>query len=67
MASDAIVPLKHPRKAIAKILGVQIGQEAQLSQVDAEDWGLLISHLSSGPQDSAVASQHESYVRLNLA
>ena len=50
------------RQRLVELLGLQGGQEAEPAQIHAEHGPLVVAHLMRGPQDRAVAAEHDRQV-----
>ena len=50
------------RKTSPQFVGAEVGQEAELAEVDAEHRRLAIAHLPGGPEDGPVAAEHQGQV-----
>src|SRR5205814_6959768 len=56
---DAVLAAGDGRETVAQLGRAEVGEEAELAQVDAEDGRLPVAHLAGGPQNGAVAAEDE--------
>ena len=62
MAGDAVLAARYAGETVAQLGGAEVGEKAELAEIDAEDGRLLIAHLPGGAQDGAVAAEDEGKV-----
>src|SRR5262249_14170754 len=67
VARDAVLSLDDAWQALAQLFRTKIGEKAELAEIDAEDRGLLITHLPCRAEDRAVAAQNQGKVGMDLA
>ena len=59
MAGDAVFAAGDAGETVAQLGGAEVGEEAELAEVDAEDGRLAVAHLAGGAEDGAVAAEDE--------
>ena len=62
MAGDAVFAAGDAGEAVAQLVGAEVGEKAELAEIDAEDGRLVIAHLAGGAEDGAVAAEDEGEV-----
>ena len=62
VVGDAVFAAGDAGETGAELVGAEVGEEAELTEVDAEDGRLAITHLAGGAEDGAVAAEHEDQV-----
>src|SRR5262249_45989603 len=60
MPRHRIFAADDARQQLPAFLKPQIGEKAELPEIDAEHWTLPVSHLPRRSQDGAVAAEHQS-------
>ena len=62
MVGDAVFAAGDAGKTGTQLIGAEVGEEAELAEVDAEDGRLAVAHLAGGAEDGAVAAEDEGEV-----
>ena len=65
VARDAVIARCNLSETTPEVVRIQIGQEPEFAEIDAQDGNLVVAHLSGGPQNCSIAAQDDQTFTIN--